>query len=410
MGSNLLSSNKRQKRVKSSTIGSMNLYRRIRWAISVVVHHGLLKIKRLIGIPIMLAYRERGIVKAEVQLQEDNSQKIAIIAAYPANDPMYLHSLENLLKGLTSNFYKVIFVSNRSMPTNVGELLSEYSCGIILRKNIGRDFGAYQAGLFFVEKNFDSEKIDRILLVNDTLIWFNDSSKIVSKSLEDDWNCLYLNLEYKSHAQSFYMSFSKEVLRSKSFKKFWARYIPLNSRIHAIAYGEQGLTTKLLDAGFICKPYVNPSIFAEKVEIGVKEIQILSELEIIDLMRWKGVPSTTPESVKLQRFNYEDQRSGLFDESDHLEVGRELQSMLSTIESYIYSDGPHRVGLHLAILYGIPIKMDMYKCYNISDLRKCLKLCNSEIVDMASDYFLAKSQKYKSGSSKNIKLRNLGEI
>ena len=109
MGSNLLSSNKRQKRVKSSTIGSMNLYRRIRWAISVVVHHGLLKIKRLIGIPIMLAYRERGIVKAEVQLQEDNSQKIAIIAAYPANDPMYLHSLENLLKGLTSNFYKVIF-------------------------------------------------------------------------------------------------------------------------------------------------------------------------------------------------------------------------------------------------------------------------------------------------------------
>lgn len=407
---NLLSSHEGQKKVKTSTIDSMNMYRRIRWAVSVVVHHGLLKVKRLIGIPIMLVYRERGIVRAEVQLQEDSSQKIAIIAAYPTTDPMYSLSLENLLKGLVANCYQVVFVSNCSVPATVERLLSEYRCGVIARKNIGRDFGAYQAGLFFVEKNFNSESIDRILLVNDTLIWFNDSSKIVSKSLEGDWNCLYLNLEYKSHAQSFYMSFSKEVIRSKSFKKFWARYIPLNSRIHAIAYGEQGLTTKLLDAGFICKPYVNPSIFTEKVEIGINEIQVLSELEIIDLVHWKGVPSTTPESVKLQRFKYEELRVGLFDESDHLEIGREIQSMLNTIESYIYSDGPHRVGLHLAILFGIPIKLDMYKCYNITDLRKCLKICNSEIVDMASDYFLAKSQKYKNGSSKNIKLRNLGEI
>jgi hypothetical protein len=114
--------------------------------------------------------------------------------------------------------------------------------------------------------------------------------------------------------------------------------------------------------------------------------------------------------VKLQRLNNEDEKIRSFAEMDRLDMGREIQSMLGKIESYIYSDGPHRVGLHLAILFGIPIKLDMYKCYSITDLRKCMKICNDEIVEMMSDYFLSKSQKYKNGSRKNVKLRNLGEI
>ena len=410
MNQSLLSCNQSQNSNPFDTIKSMISYRRISWVKTLVIHHGILKIKRLLGIPMMKVYKKRGIVRTDVNFYEDSSQNIAIIAAYPTSDVMYLLSLDNLLNGLSSNAYQVIFVSNCSVPTAVGDLLSKYGCGVILRKNIGRDFGAYQAGLFFIEKNFDSERIDRVLLANDTLIWFKDSSKIVSMSLKDDWNCLYFNLEYKSHAQSFYMSFSKEVIGSRSFKKFWKTYIPLNSRIHAIAHGEHELTSKLLAAGYICKPYVNPSIFNDLGDIGIHEIQVLSELEIIDLIRWKGVPSTTPESVKLQRLNNEDEKIRSFAEMDRLDMGREIQSMLGKIESYIFSDGPHRVGLHLAILFGIPIKLDMYKCYNITDLRKCMKICNDEIVEMMSDYFLSKSQKYKNGSRKNVKLRNLGEI
>jgi len=388
----------------------MNTYKKLRWAVTAIAHHAFLKIERLIGIPIMWFYKERGIVRADVQLHENDSRNIAIIAAYPTTDSMYLLSLENLLEGLTSNSYKVIFVSNCLVPTKVGRLLSEYGCGIVLRKNIGRDFGAYQAGLFFVKKKLDFQNINRILLVNDTLIWFNDSSKIVSKSHEDDWNCLYFNLEYKSHAQSFYMSFSKEVISSRSFAKFWNSYIPLNSRIHAISYGEQQLTTKLLEAGFTCMPYIDSKIFNSAIEISNQELNVLLELEIIDLVKWNGVPSVSSYSSNLARDIEKSWDNKQPDESDRLSRSHLVRSVLSSIESYIFSDGPHRVGLHLSILFGVPLKADMYKCYNIMDLRKCLTICNSEFVDIGTDFFLAKSQNYKSGSSKTIRLRNLGEI
>lgn len=376
----------------------------------IVTHHGLLKIKRLCGIPAMHFYRRRGIISTEIRFDIEKTENIALVAAFPTNDRMYLISLENLLSGLKQNSYEVIFVSNSAITSAVKDLLLKFNCGVILRKNIGRDFGAYQAGMYFLKETLKQHQLQRVLLVNDTLLWFDDSSTIVSKSFETPWNCLYFNLEYKSHAQSFYMSFSEEVLNNRSFINFWHRYVPLNSRIHAISFGEHKLTTKLLDEGFTCKPYVDSSLFAQEPSINSQDFQTLLDIEVVDLVRWKEVPSAATASANLTSKLPFDPRAQFLGTRHILYSELEIDSTLAEIRSFIFSDGPHRVGLHLAILFGVPIKMDLYKCYNIRDILRCLSICNSEIVEYAADYFLAKSQHFKSGSRKKIKMRQLGEI
>ena len=138
--------------------------------------------------------------------------------------------------------------------------MEQRNCIFILRKNIGRDFGAYKAGIRWLKDSGLFTDIERLFLINDTMIWMESSKDIVCECSKDAWSSMFLNLEIHTHAQSFFLSFSKEVLANEEFQKFWERYVPLNYRKHAILNGEVKLSSILLDQGFTCKPYVGTSL------------------------------------------------------------------------------------------------------------------------------------------------------
>jgi hypothetical protein len=84
--------------------------------------------------------------------------------------------------------------------------------------------------------------------------------------------------------------------------------------------------------------------------------------------------------------------------------------VVRSIGKFCYLQAPHRIGLHLYILFGLPLKADLYKCFPISEITRCVKLKNPEYAPLVDDFFARKSQVFMSGSSSTRRKRMLGEI
>jgi hypothetical protein len=85
-------------------------------------------------------------------------------------------------------------------------------------------------------------------------------------------------------------------------------------------------------------------------------------------------------------------------------------SLIRLYNQYCNSHAPHRIGLHLYVLLGMPLKTDIYKCYPLSEIHRCLVLKNPEYAEIAMDFLSGKSQQFMEGSKENERRRLLSEI
>jgi hypothetical protein len=339
-----------------------------------------------------------------------DSRSIAIIAIFPINQRFYFESLKNLLTGLESNGVTTIGVVNGAIPIEIESLLNEYKCSILIRKNKGRDFGAYQDGFNWLSKNTDADTVERIIFINDTLLWLPNSQQIIKDCLQDDWACLYFNLEQHAHAQSFFMCFSKKVIQNKKFRKFWRNYPATKYRRSAIINGEMGLSTVLLKEGFSCSPLVTSEWIQEgfrKSQIKLTYSQMLNFIEINRL--WKvEVPGAPRHKVSLV-----DENKRLEDiaktKSLLLELDYEISLTPLVISQYCHSQGPHRVGLILYLLFGLPLKADLYKANSLSEIFAVVNLRNPTSASSAHEFYSLQSQRYMLGTRANNRSKRRGE-
>ena len=242
----------------------MNLIRNVRyvlWIKTWVLHliklwfsSNLNKLTQLFG-------RRNEITEVLNQSAVNNQTKIAVIAMYPVSEKIYEVSMRNLISGLRENGIHVVLLLNRSTSESLHHFFIEMNCTVIKRRNVGRDFGAYKDGVTWLEREIGLAKIERLLLINDTLMWLNNGNEIIATTLIPDWSSIFLNLEIHTHAQSFFLSFSNNVLKNEKFLKFWEKYIPTKHRRLAILNGEIKLSEVLIKQGFRCNAVVNSSIF-----------------------------------------------------------------------------------------------------------------------------------------------------
>lgn len=184
-----------------------------------------------------------------VDCKESSSRNLAIFVVYQKNSlPFYV---KNMIEALLANDVRVVVTVNGEANSHTRTYLEATCHRVIYRKNTGRDFGAYKDAL-------STEIIDRyqkIFLVNDSVFYFKKNlKKLIGEILENrqGWVSLSDNYNECYHAQSFFLCFGGEVLRSKVFNAFWNRYLPFNPRHYVIKYGELKLSQVLLDAGVHC--------------------------------------------------------------------------------------------------------------------------------------------------------------
>jgi len=197
-----------------------------------------------------------------IMTSSSTSSKIAIVAAFPRGN--LLDSICRLVDRLRFNGYHVIVIMNEGSSKSKDWIdeLSNRDLTIICRPNIGRDFGAYQAGIRYVHNLPIYSNLERILFANDSVYYFPDSENFLDNILNVDgnWIAMFVNFQQSIHAQSFFQIFNRELFTNNAFLDFWSNYYPTNFRHRVINNGELKLAGLLIEAGFFPKPFVTAEL------------------------------------------------------------------------------------------------------------------------------------------------------
>jgi Rhamnan synthesis protein F len=277
--------------------------------------------------------------RVEKDLPEGTLTEIecAIFAIYPRYGT--IESSIRAIRALERNNIQVICVINESKLSNFFlERIQENSskASVVLRKNFGRDFGAYQAGINYLE----SKRLapSQLYFLNDSVIYtpeFEKTLSSIAKNQHADWACLFLNTEDFVHAQSFFLKFSIKITTHKDFIQFWKQYYPTFQRRKTIRYGEQELSQVLIRAGFYPEAYYSISSITDSFINSLtrsEKMVILQKDSLNRLKKWEEV-------------------------SDFLKI--------RAADLFAYRNVTHFLGLPLTRLQGAPLKLDLLKNWSV---------------------------------------------
>jgi hypothetical protein len=198
----------------------------------------------------------------EVNSHEKHGHKnLAIVALYPR--PGTLNSTLRLIDSLSQSDYSVLAVINDSKYTD--EWITALSAGkseILVRPNIGRDFGAFKAGFLFAKRKGALDNIDKLVFANDSVFYGPKSVDFVKTLLAENysWLSMFVNYQFHTHAQSFFQVFGKEIFSQSYFSNFWENYYPSELRHHAINFGEVGLSSICIKGGYSPVSFVSADL------------------------------------------------------------------------------------------------------------------------------------------------------
>ena len=129
--------------------------------------------------------------------------------------------------------YSVIYVVSADESIKEDPLyfeLSQLTSKIIIRPNVGYDFGSWKMGIDFLGEKI--KNIKSLLLMNDSL--YGPILPMMDKLIFDTLNSPYditsmtASQQFRYHGQSYYISYNNKVINSEVFKSFWDNYINKN--------------------------------------------------------------------------------------------------------------------------------------------------------------------------------------
>ena len=189
------------------------------------------------------------------KLINKKNKRLAIFVAFHSSNEIPESNL-NYLKIIKKSFFNIIYVHNGPLEKKAKKALIDQGCFIICRENIGQDFGAWKDTICFLEEYKLLNKLDWLLLCNDSNFCFGGKNGLEFKNKFKDtlnirnkkFDFISLNCNYEGlfHYQSYFLCLSNKIITKAEFKNFWQKYIPLNNRYHAIKKGEIKFSNKIL--------------------------------------------------------------------------------------------------------------------------------------------------------------------
>ncbi len=179
--------------------------------------------------------------------------RFAIFATYPTF-PLE-GALLDMLRQLTARGVQLLVVATTPPLPEDRATLERFASAIIDIGNVGRDFGAYQQGLFHLRDTVGLDAVERLVFLNDTLYFLSgrDPGPLLDGLLDErhDYVGANENFDKHYHVGSFCFAMSHRALNAPCFLRFWEAYMPYSTRVHAIDNGEVALTRTMMSAGII---------------------------------------------------------------------------------------------------------------------------------------------------------------
>lgn len=160
----------------------------------------------------------------------------------------------NYLVALRDAGLSVVFVSNCPALDEASLARVKPHCAaIILRRNVGHDFGAIRDALRVI--GLPRDNTQSLLIANDSVFGpLQDLRPILDKidfDKADLWGATE-SWQHRYHLQSFFLVASRRALTSPAWARFWRRMRLVQSRYWVVQRYEIGLTQAMLAGGLRC--------------------------------------------------------------------------------------------------------------------------------------------------------------
>jgi hypothetical protein len=217
---------------------------------AILVLEGLLRVARRLDPRL---YSRRARLKAVRQGAAVKPDGAFLIFVFYATGPLPGFT-RTFIDAVARSPFNLILVANAPVENSLAADLLSRCCLLIERANVGRDFGAYKDGIGVLMERFPG--VQRLVIANDSVFYLQDGLDSLLRALNGSEDFIGVSEVYDHHyhVASFLQSFSRRVLTSAAFRRFWENYRPIGTRRWAILKGEGALTSALLKAGF--RPHV----------------------------------------------------------------------------------------------------------------------------------------------------------
>ncbi len=158
------------------------------------------------------------------------------------------------LQALHALGFDTVFVTNSGKLTAESKALLQPLCAaVLIRRNIGYDFGAMRDGLDHVAARPDTT--DMLLVLNDSVYGpLADMADMIARidfTQADVWGATE-SYQNRYHLQSFFIAVGPAALANKAWAKFWKSVRPVRNKLWVILHYEIGMTRDLLKPGLRC--------------------------------------------------------------------------------------------------------------------------------------------------------------
>jgi len=163
----------------------------------------------------------------------------------------------NYLDKILEQGFDIVFVSTaKNLGSEETKKLKNLCIDVIIKENIGYDFGAWKTGIDYLGVNID--KYESLLLCNDSvyapLFPLSEMFGQMQECQYDFWGITDSH-EIYHHLQSYFMVFDKKLVSSDIFKNIWKTYKVYKIKRNIILNYEVGLSQKLIDHGYSMGAY-----------------------------------------------------------------------------------------------------------------------------------------------------------
>jgi len=288
--------------------------------------------KNWILVRIFCRDRKYEIIKSFPKGKQD---QIAVFAIYPGTTP--LDSVLRIVESLQQQGYSVLAVINKSRDSaRFVSTLEEKHCAIMVRENMGADFGAYQNGIRYLKKIDLYTHLKFLVLINDSFFVTPTSQESIAKISNpiSEFNCIFIHQQGISHAGSMFLKFDQQTLFSNEFSQFWNRYFPYSRKRKVILRGEYALSKA----------------------VGVEKFHPIVNLDSINSIKDYNLSS----SEKLQLLTWSRKSSSL----TYFYISKSIESSnWKEVYSYTLSNLQisNALGLNISRVLSVPLKMDLIK-------------------------------------------------
>lgn len=181
----------------------------------------------------------------------------------------------NMIEAIDRTDLNLIIVVNSETDAITKARLTDVCHLYIERSNLGRDFGAHRDAFSILQRRV--AKIDRLILLNDSLFFFRRGLSDFLSQLNGNQDFIGVTevFQFHYHVQSYALSFGSRVVNNRRFRKFWKKYRPISSRRWSIHRGEVTLTRRLIKAGF--RPYILFQAAELRLRLGALPIREILE-------------------------------------------------------------------------------------------------------------------------------------